>query len=163
MIILWLVQFGQVTILFRLVTYQDTDPAQLPISEEGAPLLMIHCPIFILDSDFNQYLRVAFGENKIKNATGESISITNMNSEEMRSLAQIILAAPREAYNAGARTFAYAMSSRKISSKSSSPRIIPALRTTRRALVDEHNLVIDDISVMTPNGALDLKPFLLIQ
>jgi len=115
---------------------------------------------FISDTDFDNYLINAYKE-KVKTKSGEIIKIENKTSKELKELAEEILVTNPSSYTSNAKTFAQGVLNRKISSKTRKPEIISGLRNFRKKLAEIYpNLNIEDISYMTKQGELDIKPFI---
>lgn len=115
--------------------------------------------VFINDVDFNNYLRKAF-DGKIK-LNGEVVNISKMGDSELMKLTEEIF--KNDKTNAVSRTFAFALQNRKISGLTK-PRIIKRHREVIEKLnTNFKNLRIDDISIQTKGGKLELKPDLKIK
>lgn len=115
---------------------------------------------FISDTDFDNYLINSY-KGKIKTKSGNVINIENKTSRELKELAEEILIANPSSYTSNAKTFAQGIINRKISSKTRKPEIIPGLRNFRKKLAENYpHLNIEDISCMSRQGELDIKPFI---
>jgi hypothetical protein len=118
--------------------------------------------VFVDDSKFNSYLKEAF-KGKIK-LDGKVVDVSSMSDDELLKLAENIKS-NRSLYNDKADTFERAMYSRKISSKRTNRiEFIKGFRESRQELNSKYtNLNIEDISIQTINGKLNLKPDLKIK
>lgn len=115
--------------------------------------------VFIDDSNFNNLLRNAF-EGKIK-LNGKIVDISKMSDNELMNLSENIF--NNDKTNAVSRTFAFAMQNRKISGLTK-----PRIKAGHRKIIEQlnerfYNLRIDDISIQTKGGKLELKPDLKIK
>ncbi|NME72852.1 hypothetical protein [Flammeovirga aprica] len=113
----------------------------------------------VSQNDFEHYLKGSFIKLTNKK-TGDIFNLTEMSNEELFTLATYVRNNPSY-FNSKAMTFQNAFFTKKISSKTTKPAIIPGLRNLRKALFENYkNLNIEDISIMTPKGGLDLKPYI---
>ncbi|MHA7831420.1 MAG: hypothetical protein ACX93O_09985 [Flagellimonas sp.] len=116
---------------------------------------------FIDDVSFNNFLKSAFGTNQIKK-NGMNIDVTQMSDIELSQLASDIDAdISRTIFNSKSRTFANSFATRKISAKSTTPELVSGLNGLKNTISGQYSgLNIEDISIMTTGGNLDLKPFI---
>ena len=116
--------------------------------------------VFIDDSNFNNLLRNAF-EGKIK-LNGKIVDISIMSDNELMNLSENIF--NNDKTNAVSRTFARSFIDRKISSKTKHPPIFKYGNLLKKKLNEKYKqLNIEDISIQTKGGKLELKPDLKIK
>ncbi|MCT4638608.1 MAG: hypothetical protein N4A72_12985, partial [Bacteroidales bacterium] len=116
--------------------------------------------VIISDIEFNNILINRFSGRITKNKV--EIDISSMKTSELRNLALEIESAPSDLFNGQARSFQTAYLNRKISAYSND-KIIPGMKQLYTKIKNEYKgLNIENISVQTSGGSMDLKPFIKI-
>lgn len=111
----------------------------------------------ITDADFDKILKDRFSGRITKNSV--EMDINSMNSNELQILANEISSNPSIFNNQG-KSFKKAFLERKISTYSKD-NIIPRGRQLYQKLKTEYpDLNIENISIQTSGGSLDLQPFI---
>ncbi|AXO80710.1 hypothetical protein DZC78_10045 [Olleya aquimaris] len=113
--------------------------------------------VFVDDTVFNNYLKKAF-KGKIK-LDGKVVDISNMSDNNLLKLAEDIVN-NRKSYNGKADTFRKMFIDKKISSKKTNNiNVVNNFREIRINIANKYkHLNIEDISIQTEQGKLNLKP-----
>ncbi|MBT1686330.1 fibronectin type III domain-containing protein [Dawidia soli] len=116
--------------------------------------------VLISDADFDQFLVKRFSK-RIATKAGTALDLTGKSAEELRLLANDILANPKN-YTNQAESFSKAMRERKIGAYSND-KIIPGHKDLYHQIQGNYsNLEIDNLTVQTAGGTFDLKPFITL-
>ena len=112
----------------------------------------------ISNTEFDKILIQRFSGRITKNS--KIIDINVMNSSKLRALANEIESAPRGVFNNQGKSFKKAFLERKISTYSNDKIIPGAKQLYQKMKANYPHLNIENISVQTAGGVLDLKPYI---
>ncbi|WP_159090718.1 hypothetical protein [Aquimarina aquimarini] len=112
----------------------------------------------VTQSDFDNFVKVKFKDNIIKN--GVKVDISNMTNSQLKSLADDIVS-NRSLYNSKAyQDFSYTINSQIINAKGSK-NIIGGFKNLKNTISSKYSsLNVENIAIQPTGGGFDLKPFL---